>query len=71
MDPIATTSLNSSLAPCLLSLIFQVAVSTPILVCPILSHSTSLKAFRVLVIAEVTYPVQFAIIMLPSQVNDC
>lgn len=71
MDPIATASQNSFLAPCLLSLIFQAAVSTPNLVCPIPSHSAILKAFRLLVIAEVTYPAQFAIIMLPSQVDDC
>ena len=71
MDPIETTSQNSSLAPCLLSLIFQAVVSTPNLVYPNPSHSTILMAFRMLVIAEVTYPVQFAIIMLPSQVDDC
>ena len=71
MDPIATTSQNFSLAPCLLSLIYQAAISTPILVCPNPSHSTILKAFRLLIVTEVTYLARVAIITLPSQVDDC
>jgi putative Ca2+/H+ antiporter (TMEM165/GDT1 family) len=71
MDPVATASQNSYLAPCLLSLIFQAAVSKPILACPIHSHSAILKVFRLLIIAEVTYRVQVATITLPSQVDDC
>ena len=72
MDPVATTSQSSYLAPChLLSLIFQAAVSKPILACPNPSHSAILKVFRLLIIAEVTYRVQVATITLPSQVDDC
>ena len=71
MDPVATTSQNSYLSPCLLSLIFQAAVSKPLPACLIHSHSAILKVFRLLIIAEVTYRVQVAIITLPSQVDDC